>query len=358
MYFGANVLCIMRFSKILYLFLLLTSSEYAQSQQKYSISILDSGRSVSLRGLSVPSDSIVWVSGNNGYVARSTDGGAHFNWMQVAGFEKRDFRSIHAFNADTAVIMAIAEPAQILRTTDGGAHWQIVFTDNTPGMFLDAMHFEGTSGAVVGDPVNGRLFIAHTEDAGRSWFKMKPYMPEAEEGEACFASSGTNMQLVKVQRRLPFLALVTGGMVSRLHLIPVPGSKAGVTVNTLPMIQGKETTGANSIAVWKDSWLVVGGDFTRPNDTTGNCAISTNSGKNWHKPGTPPAGYRSCVIYVDKGKALTSGLNGVDITDDDGLHWFPISNQSFHVIQKSQKGNSVYLAGSKGQIGKLLDIKN
>lgn len=348
----------MRFSKIPSLFFLLILSKSVQSQQKYSISLLDSGRSASIRGLSVPSDSVVWVSGSNGAVARSTDGGAHFNWMQVGGFEKRDFRSIHAFDADTAVIMAIAEPAQILRTTDGGAHWQVVFTDNTPGMFLDAMHFEGTSGTVAGDPVNGRFFIAHTEDAGRSWFKMKPYMPEAEEGEACFASSGTNIQLIKAQRRLPFLALVTGGTVSRLHLIPVPGSKAGVMVNNLPLVQGKETTGANSIAVWKDSWLVVGGDFTHPDDTLGNCAITTNSGKNWHKPGTPPAGYRSCVIYLNKGKAITCGLNGVDLTEDDGFHWQPVSTHGFHAVQKSRNGNAVYLAGGKGQIGKLLDIKN
>lgn len=348
----------MRFSKIPALFFLLALSKTVQSQQKYSISILDSAHSVSLRGLSVPSDNVVWASGSNGTVARSTDGGSHFNWIQVAGFEKRDFRSIHAFDADTAVIMAIAEPAQILRTTDGGASWQIVFADSTPGMFLDAMYFSGTAGSVAGDPVKGRFFIAHTEDAGKTWFKMKPYMPEAENGEACFASSGTNMQLIKAQRRLAFLALVTGGTVARLHKIPLPGSKAGVMVSPLPMIQGKETTGANSIAVGKNSWLVVGGDFTRPDDTQGNCVISTNDGKNWQIPGTPPAGYRSCVIYLDKSKAITCGLNGVDLTEDDGFHWRPVSCHGFHVVQKSQNGNAVYFAGSKGQIGKLFDIKN
>lgn len=348
----------MRLLNITYLFCLLILSKPVQSQQKYSISLLDSGHSCSLRGLSVPSNNVVWASGSNGTVARSTDGGAHFNWIQVAGFEKRDFRSIHAFDADTAVIAAIAEPAQILRTTDGGAHWKVVFTDSTPGMFLDAMYFAGMEGTVAGDPVNNRLFIAHTENGGRSWFKMKPYMPEAEPGEACFASSGTNLQLVKAQRRLPFLALVTGGTVSRVHIMPVPGSKAGVLATPLPMLQGKETTGANSLAVWKDSWLVVGGDFTKPNDTEGNCVVTTNGGKNWQKPGTPPAGYRSCVIYVDKGKAIACGLNGADVTDDDGFHWQPISTHGFHVVQKSQNGNAIYFAGGKGQIGKLLDIKN
>lgn len=348
----------MRFSKILCFFLLLTLSKTVKSQQKYTLSLLDSGRSVSLRGLSVPSDNIIWVSGSNGSVARSVDGGLHFKWMQVTGFEKRDFRDIEAFDADTAVIMAIAEPAQLLRTTDGGEHWQIVFTDSTKGMFLDAMSFNGPTGTVAGDPVNGRIFIANTEDGGRTWQRMHPYMPDAETGEACFASSGTNLQMVKGQRRLAFQALVTGGTTSRLHLIPLPGSKAGVMTFPLPLVQGQESTGANSIAVWNQSWLIVGGDFTKPNDTQGNCVITTNGGKNWQKPGTQPNGYRSCVIYLDKKHALTCGLNGIDASDDQGFHWYPVSGHGFHVVQKARNGNAVYLAGSKGQIGKLLDIKN
>ena len=46
--------------------------------------------------------------------------GRHWEWLPVKGFEKRDFRDIEAFDKNTAVIMAISEPAQILKTTDGG----------------------------------------------------------------------------------------------------------------------------------------------------------------------------------------------------------------------------------------------
>src|SRR5687768_16967688 len=84
------------------------------------IKMLTSGTRTSLRGLSVVTDKIVWVSGSAGTVGRSVDGGVNWQWLTVKGYEKRDFRDIEAFDDKTAIIMAIAEPAQILRTTDGG----------------------------------------------------------------------------------------------------------------------------------------------------------------------------------------------------------------------------------------------
>src|SRR5215207_8722693 len=119
---------------------------------------LTSGTKTSIRGLSVVDDMIVWVSGSNGIVGKS--------------FEKRDFRDIEAFDKNTAIIIAIAEPAQILKTTDGGVNWKIVFTDSTKGMFLDAMDFYNKkNGLVVGDPVGGRFFLASTKNSGDSWVK-------------------------------------------------------------------------------------------------------------------------------------------------------------------------------------------
>jgi photosystem II stability/assembly factor-like uncharacterized protein len=84
---------------------------------------------------------VVWASGSQGTVGRSLDGGRTWQWQQVPGYEARDFRDVEAFDADTALLMAVAEPACILKTTDGGQTWRVVFADSTKGMFLDAMHF-------------------------------------------------------------------------------------------------------------------------------------------------------------------------------------------------------------------------
>src|SRR6478609_2546181 len=128
-------------------------SAFATAQQP-TINILESGKRISIRGLSVVSDKIIWASGSGGNVARSTDGGNTFTWMKVPGYEKNDFRDIEAFDSNTAVIMGITTPAVILKTKDGGKNWAKVFEDTTKGAFFDAMAFsENESGVLVGDPI-------------------------------------------------------------------------------------------------------------------------------------------------------------------------------------------------------------
>src|SRR3989337_1029518 len=78
------------------------------------VEILHENKDVSLRGLSVVTDKIIWVSGSKGTVGKSLDGGKTWSWNSVPGYESRDFRDIEAFDNRTAVILAIASPAQIL----------------------------------------------------------------------------------------------------------------------------------------------------------------------------------------------------------------------------------------------------
>ena len=104
--------------------------------------------------------------------------------MTVKGFEKMEFRDIEAFDANTAVIMGIVEPSCILRTTDGGQNWKIVFQSTAKGMFLDAMEFwNEKAGIVIGDPIDGRFFIARTFDGALSWQAVPfNYRPLADSG--------------------------------------------------------------------------------------------------------------------------------------------------------------------------------
>ena len=308
------------------------------------IKILTTGNNSSLRGLCVVNDQTVWVSGSNGTVGLSIDGGNNFQWMTVKGYEKRDFRDIEAFDAKTAIIMGIDTPAIILKTTDGGKSWKKVFEDKRTGMFLDAMEFwNELSGIVVGDPVDGKIFIARTFDGGNTWRGLPDaYYPTAEKGEAMFASSGTNVRKLAKDEA----CFVTGGMRSRLF---IRDQKID-----LPLVQGKETSGANSIAVWdKKNLIIVGGDFNNATSTEKNCVISKNAGKSFIVPVTPPLGYRSCVEYISKKVIVTCGITGVDLSDDGGMNWRTISAEGFHVVRKAIKGKAVFLAGSKGRVARL-----
>ena len=149
---------------------LLTFFSIFQAAKAQTVKLLTGGTKTSMRGLSVVSDKVIWASGSNGTVALSVDGGENWKWITVKGYEKKDFRDIEAFDKNTAVIMGIDSPAYILRTTDGGENWVKVYQNNDKGMFLDAMEFwNEQSGIVIGDPVQGRFFIARTFDGGKTW---------------------------------------------------------------------------------------------------------------------------------------------------------------------------------------------
>jgi len=324
------------------LLLLMLNTFYAESQ---TVQVLTSGTKASIRGLSVVDDKTVWVSGSNGKVGKSVDAGATFTWMTVKGFEKTDFRDIEAFSEKEAVIMGISEPAFILRTKDGGNSWQTVYENKNKGMFLDAMEFwNEQSGIVIGDPIDGRFFIARTFDGGKTWQDIPmAKRPIADTGEACFASSGTNIRKLNKQEAI----FITGGLVS--------SAMVRDTKIALPLISGKESTGANSIAVKNSkTWIVVGGDFNTKDSTTKNAVITKDAGLTFRSPKVPPTGYRSCVEYIHKKQWITCGLNGVDITEDDGYSFSRISSESFHVVRKAKKGKAVFLAGNGGKIGKLV----
>jgi photosystem II stability/assembly factor-like uncharacterized protein len=304
-----------------------------------------------IRGLSVVNNNIVWVSGNNGMVGKSSNAGKNWKWMTVKGFEKKDFRDIEAFDANTAIILSVEAPAYILKTTDGGDTWKVVYENKTPKMFLDAMEFrDPKNGMVIGDPIDGRFFMARTTDAGNSWNELPAEERfVADSGEAFFAASGTNLRLLYNGS----VILASGGKNSRLFY--------DKTISDVPMAKGKETAGTNSVAAFDNfkknkanKIIVVGGDFQADSLTDKNCYVSGNGGKTWERPKTPPHGYRSCVEFLNRETIVTCGLNGVDYSFDGGKNFYWISKESFNVCRYARIGNTVYLAGVNGKIGKLM----
>jgi photosystem II stability/assembly factor-like uncharacterized protein len=321
-------------------YLLLSMTFLSWHTQAQRLEVLTSGEAVSLRGMSVVSDEIIWVSGSRGKVGRSINGGRSWTWLQVPGYEKRDFRDIEAIDSNTAIILAIAEPGAILKTIDGGRSWNTVYADSSKGIFMDAFHFEGRRGTVIGDPLDGTVYLAATTDFGDTWRRI-PNTPAVDTGEACFASSGTNIVTLSTGGYL----FATGGRAARLNY---QGK-----FYPLPLLQGKESTGANSVAVFGSRAVVVGGDFANDTISTGNAAlIRLGNVPTIKVPVTPPHGYRSSVAYMTRSTLIACGTSGVDISTDDGQNWQLISKDGYHVCQKAKKGKAVFLAGSNGRIAR------
>ena len=345
----------MKFIPLIYLLLPILS---LGQKPKISITQLTSGTNTSIRGMSIASTNVIWVSGSNGTIGRSTDHGNTWHWMIVPGFEKKDFRDIHAFDSLSAVIMSVDNPAYILKTKDGGKSWKTTFTKELDGMFLDAMDFNGQEGICIGDPLSvggaGKklFFIIRTYDGGDTWSPVPLYqLPLANANEAIFSASGTNISFLKNPDYE--YVFVTGGTISNLFMMGRPG-KPNKMVN-IPINQGIASTGTFSVATDKlNRYYCIGGDYKEPGNQYDNFYFTTDAGKKWGSASVaPPFGYRSCIQLIDDKKMVACGPNGIDISENGGREWLDISKEGFNVCMVSPNKKQVFFAGEKGKLAIL-----
>jgi len=336
----------------------------AQNSGNNSINLLTQKKGISLRGLSIPNENTIWASGSKGSIALSEDGGKNFIWKQIQGYENRDFRAIHAWSKMEAIVVAIAAPAIVLKTKDGGESWYKVYENTDTLMFLDAIHFKDSlNGSIVGDPIDKKIFLLTTNDKGEDWqVAAATYFKSAlKEGEAFFASSNSNIASANGSA-----FFVTGGLTSRLWI--------NGTAIDLPIVQGEKSTGANSMAInpSKNSIIIVGGDFTKKENAEKNITgfeFSSYAKPKWNSEDSlkykslskwvlnkklgNPHGYKSSVVFINNKWLIACGTSGVDLSKTKGKKWELISTESFHVVQKQAGKQAVFLAGADGRIAYL-----
>ena len=334
------------------LFSLFVSESFSQTLQ-YADS---SQTGVSFRGMSISADGTIWVSGSKGTIGKSTDNGKTWNWVKPAGFEKRDFRDIEGFNANTALAMAVDSPGIIIRTSDGGNTWKVVYENNMSGIFLDAMYFRNDKeGVCGGDPMkDGRLVVIATRDGGITWTSLADVQrPQVEKGEAMFAASGANISTHPYKKQA--YILVTGGMLSRLWTFyPFIEGKKPKAI-PLPVKQGGQMTGANAVLVAGKQIMIPAGDYNEPAKSDSNFTVK-------HKNRPPKlielaGGYRSSIADNGYGLRVACGINGISIHEAPfasyPLPYKVISSESFNIVSTKRGSNIFWLAGSRGRIAFL-----
>ncbi|MFZ1805716.1 MAG: YCF48-related protein [Cyclobacteriaceae bacterium] len=314
--------------------------------QQFKLKDIKTEVNSSFRGLSVVNDQVAWVSGSDGWVGISTDGGNQWNFNQVKGHESSGFRSLYAFDETKAIIANAGAPANILLTLDAGKTWKVVYTNYNEASFFDGMDFwNKNEGLIYGDPINGKMLLLKTTDGGNTWAEVLN-APSLQEGEASFAASGTGIRCIGKDKAI----ISTGGLVSRLWTT----TNKGETWSDMspPIVQGKATTGIFSFAVDKNNIILVGGDYKNPSLATAHNLYSNDNGLTWITPSAPSRGYRECVEFLTDKILLTTGPTGTDISNDKGVTWGAFSEaEGFHTLRKARKGVLTIIAGDNGQIG-------
>lgn len=322
---------------------------FIANAQQYRLEKLHEGKDVSFRGISIPTDSIVWISGNNGTIAKTIDGGKTWKWLIVNGYEGLDFRSIFAFSEKKALIVNAGSPAVILLTEDGGESWQKVHSYDIKEIFYDGISFwDDMKGIVFGDPIGGKLQVLITEDGGKNWSDWSDQANvQMKVGEACFAASGTSI-------RTDGSGLVwigTGGSQARLLF----SYNYGQSWNSykVPIEQGEPSQGIFSLAINAQKQLIaVGGDYKNFKNNNNVIQLSGN-GTSWTVPKTRLSGYKSCVEYLTDNIVIATGTSGTDISLDGGQTWKTLAEKGFNVVRASETGKLVLLVGEKGEIYKI-----
>lgn len=319
--------------------------------QGYQFKLLNSSENTSIRGMSVVSDQVAWVSGSNGSIGKTVDGGTTWQWHKPAGYEKLDFRDIEAFDENKAIVVNAGSPAYVLHTIDGGKTWTERYKNLDSAIFLDGMSFwDEKSGMIFGDPIRNKMQLIRTNDGGLTWEDVSGQMKgELRVGEAGFAASGTTI----VTKNPGMVWIATGGSIANIYYTHNRGFKW--YMKPLPILQGESSTGPFSMAFYdQKKGVVVGGNYLKDRESTNNVLVTADGGRTWKQSERPVYGYRSGVTYLNEKILVATGSSGTDISYDGGKNWQNISMLNLNVVQKSKRGNLVLLAGGKGEIYQLI----
>jgi photosystem II stability/assembly factor-like uncharacterized protein len=291
----------------------------------------------SLRGLSVVNKTTAWCSGSNGTVQLCTNGQ---DWEDVSpmGYNTKDFRAIHAYDKSTALILSIADSTVILRTINSGKNWELVYENNTPGIFFDDFVFEGGKGFALADPMPEGTDHHHpfiiTNDSGKTWNNfINRIFYYAHPQAGLFSASASNALMYKQT----LMAIVGGPQAYFLS------SQYGKVA--LPIKSGG-AYGPYSIAQYKKCLVVVGGSYAQKDYKDSIGCYSTNLGKTWQTFKTMPNGYKSSIKYFKKRQLIAVGTTGIDVSTNHGKSWKNISNNSYNTVEVYK--NSIWLVGNNG----------
>jgi photosystem II stability/assembly factor-like uncharacterized protein len=310
--------------------LLLAGSASAQTSPSWHLE--SSGTTAELRGLSVVSDKVAWASGAKGTVLRTVDG-AHWQALQVPDAGAIDLRDIHAFDAQSAIVMGAGPGAasRLYATADGGANWRLLATNTYADGFWDAMAFwDKDNGILFGDPVKGRFQVYATTDGGASWREVQASGLEAMPNEGAFAASGTCLTVAGTNEAW----IATGGAGnSRVFHSGDRGRTWRAAATPIPA--GAPAKGVFSVAFANaKEGVAVGGDYKERLLAGVNGALTADGGATWTPAQVAPAGYMSVVVPVPGAPRafVAAGLAGSGYSRDGGKSWTVLADTPVNTV--------------------------
>ena len=311
----------------------------------------------SLRGLDAVNAKVAWVSGDEGGVWRTTDGGKTWKDVRPDAEKALAFRDVEADSGDVAQVLSIGPRGQsrIYKTTDGGESWDLTFKNAESTAFYDclAMFPDGMHGLAMSDPVDGKFRVIVDRRRRR----------HLEEGRRGGHAEGQGRRVrLRGQRHVRGHGRHQGRLdrVGRHRL-------AGLPLGRLrPHLDGRHDADP---AGRRRRWRVLAGHAHRqrrhrrrrqlPRGGQRQADDGPYVGRRRHLDPRRQRGRlplrRGWVPFSTT--AVAVGPNGTDITTDGGRTWTPIGSTGFHSVQcVGTLSTTCWASGSDGHVGKLVGL--
>lgn len=293
-------------------------------------------------------DSIVYTANSNGTLfATDLRTEKSINLLENKKFEEMrdlDFTGEYLLGMQSGTYGLLAK-------TDGKMFIDYITSSNSSwiGTFLDGMDFYGKTGFMMGDPKDGFFSLFYSTDGGMNWMEC-PEKLKANEGEAGFAASGTNVQVLNDSTFI----FVSGGKKSRFFKSTDRGNTWKIT--SLPYLTS-ESSGAFSIKmISEDIGVIVGGDYANPDLDMNTCFYTDDGGQFWLNAEDQTRGYRSCVIYAQN-VFYACGTNGIDYSTDNGISWKAFAHGNFFSMCADENVLYATIPSGSFQIFELINKK-
>ncbi len=301
----------------------------------------------SLRAICAVDDNVVWTSGSQGKVYLSLDGGTSWDQRSVPECEDTEFRSLHAWDAERAMVFDVSPSGRAFMTSDGGLSWEQVYQSPTEGAFFNSLKFSnGQQGIAISDPIDDKVFVLKTDNGGKNWRRLAS-LPAAAEGEINFAASNTCIEYLPTGE----IFIVTGGSKSRILSSSDHGESWEFTET--PVMTGASAGLFSVCFTITGSGVAVGGDFNDPLREGIRAIYTKDGGKHWHAAESMPEEYRSCVVSMGDELFFAIGKTGCDYSIDGGRNWTFIDSAGYYAASAVEGKNILYVAGSDGRVAKV-----
>ncbi|MCA1756933.1 MAG: hypothetical protein LC649_05695 [Bacteroidales bacterium] len=311
---------------------------------------LETGSSVSIRALHIVNENVVWAGGSQGTFLLSANGGESWKVGSLPVVENEEFRSIHGWDSQHALMFGIQFPGRGYHTSTAGEEWDIVYENDTPGIFFNSARFaDARRGIALSDAVDSVPFVIRTADGGESWERVTD-LPPLKRGEYHFAASNSCIEYLPSGQ----IWIITGGGDARVFFSSDHGESW--SVYDTPVRSASPSTGIFSVAFSDPmNGLVMGGTYDNPVRNDSIAAYTSDGGVTWNLAETMPAEFRSQVLWLDpvNETAIAVGKTGWDYTLDGGKNWIHLSDSGYYVARSIPGTKTGFAAGSDGRIARF-----